>query len=57
MLEMRTVCEKCNTTLDHQSEAYICSYECTFCGICTEQMQHVCPNCSGELCRRPKRKL
>lgn len=57
MLEMRSICEKCNTSLDFQSEAYICSFECTFCGECTEQMHNICPNCSGELCQRPKRKL
>ncbi len=55
-LEMREVCEKCNSGLPHQAEAYICSYECTFCGPCTDAMDAVCPNCGGELVVRPKRK-
>ncbi|WP_370584686.1 DUF1272 domain-containing protein [Oculatella sp. LEGE 06141] len=35
--------------------AYICSYECTFCDHCTTAMNAICPNCSGELVRRPRR--
>ncbi|MEE8502008.1 MAG: DUF1272 domain-containing protein [Kiloniellales bacterium] len=33
----------------------MCSYECTFCGACSESMGHVCPNCGGELVCRPRR--
>jgi hypothetical protein len=55
-LEMRPVCEKCNAALPQEGEAYICSYECSFCKTCTEAMHGVCPNCGGELLRRPKRK-
>jgi len=55
-LEMRTVCEKCGEELSHDGDAFICSYECTFCKDCTEKMDDVCPNCGGELVRRPKRK-
>jgi hypothetical protein len=55
-LEMRTVCEKCEASLDWQGEAHICSYECTFCGPCTEEMGRVCPNCGGELVPRPRRR-
>jgi hypothetical protein len=54
-MEMRDVCEKCNKKLSQDGIAFICSYECTFCQECTTQMQQVCPNCSGELLRRPKR--
>jgi hypothetical protein len=54
-LEMRRSCEKCNRSLSAQGEAHICSYECTFCGPCTEAMNRVCPNCGGELVRRPRR--
>ena len=36
-------------------EAFICSHECTFCGDCATALEHVCPNCSGELVRRPRR--
>ena len=55
-LEMRAVCEKCNAAVPPEGEAYICSYECTFCKSCTEGMRQTCPNCGGELLRRPKRK-
>jgi hypothetical protein len=54
-LEMKAVCEKCGRPLVAEGEAYICSYECTFCPSCTEQMHAVCPNCGGELVRRPRR--
>lgn len=56
-LEMREACEKCLAELSHQSsEAYICSYECTFCSNCANERRNVCPNCDGELVRRPRRK-
>ncbi|MFZ3198466.1 MAG: DUF1272 domain-containing protein, partial [Bacillus mycoides] len=29
---------------------------CTFCAPCTEERPNVCPNCGGELVRRPKKK-
>ena len=55
-LEMRGACEKCGKTLLHDSaEVYICSFECTWCGACVEAMSHACPNCGGELLRRPRR--
>jgi len=41
--------------LAHGDEAYICSYECTFCPECTNEMKARCPNCGGELVRRPPR--
>ncbi len=56
-LEMREVCEKCQAGLAHDAEAFICSYECTFCGPCTDVMDNVCPNCGGELLARPKRAI
>jgi hypothetical protein len=52
---MRTACERCGAELAHDSDAVICSYECTFCRACGEVMDDVCPNCSGELVSRPKR--
>ena len=54
-LEMRTRCEKCEAAIAPTDEAFICSYECTFCTRCTEAMRQVCPNCGGELVRRPRR--
>lgn len=55
-LEMRPTCEKCGATLAKSDEAYICTYECTFCPACTQVMNAVCPNCGGELVRRPRAK-
>lgn len=54
-LEMRARCEKCEATLEAGDLAFICSYECTFCPGCTMTMGQRCPNCSGELVRRPRR--
>jgi hypothetical protein len=54
-LELKSRCEKCGVTLAPSGVAYICSYECTFCASCAEQMDAVCPNCGGELVRRPRR--
>ena len=54
-LEMRTVCERCGTALAVDGAARICSFECTFCVSCAEAMEHVCPNCGGELVARPRR--
>ena len=53
-LEMRCACERCNTKLAPQDQVWICVHECTFCTECAESMQHVCPNCGGELVRRPR---
>jgi hypothetical protein len=55
-LEMRTECERCGAALAQDGEAVICSFECTFCTGCGEAMNHVCPNCGGELLARPKRR-
>jgi len=54
-LEMRCVCERCLKTLAMNGEALICSYECTFCRACAEEMKLVCPNCGGNLVARPRR--
>ena len=55
-LEMKEKCETCACSLGHQSEAHICSHECTFCDECAEEKyDHICPNCGGELVPRPKR--
>ncbi len=56
MLEMRPICERCETSLAEDStDARICSFECTFCATCTDEMSGVCPNCGGELVSRPRR--
>jgi len=54
-LEMKTQCEKCGDALSQEGNAYICSYECTFCPKCAVAMKNVCPNCGGELVPRPSR--
>jgi uncharacterized protein len=54
MLSMKSKCELCAATLDHASEAFICSYECTYCPAC-EATLNACPNCAGELVLRPRR--
>jgi len=53
-LEMKGSCEKCGATLTASGVAYICSFECTYCANCAELMNTVCPNCGGELVRRPR---
>ncbi len=56
MLEMRPDCEKCGADLPaHLHGAFICSFECTFCADCTDEMDERCPNCGGELMDRPTR--
>jgi hypothetical protein len=57
MLELRPTCENCNKPLPPQAtNARICSYECTFCADCVEQvLQNVCPNCGGGFAPRPIR--
>ena len=56
MLELRPNCECCDRDLPPAAEARICSFECTFCAVCAEErLGGVCPNCAGELVRRPVR--
>lgn len=57
MLELRPTCEHCNVALPPEStEARICSFECTFCARCMEDVfDHVCPNCGGGVVPRPVR--
>lgn len=57
MLEIRPVCEHCGKKLPYNSsEAMICTFECTFCIECVENILHnVCPNCGGNFERRPIR--
>ena len=57
MLELRPNCECCDADLPPESRgAMICTFECTFCLRCaTDVLGGVCPNCGGELVRRPVR--
>ena len=56
-LDLRPNCELCGKDLPPQSsEARVCTYECTYCADCAEQVLHnVCINCGGNLERRPIR--
>ena len=54
-LEMRPACESCGTALGSEDLAFVCSYECTYCPGCTVAHGKTCPNCAGELVRRPRR--
>ena len=57
MLEIRPTCENCNKKLPPESlDAMICTYECTFCKECVDNVLHnVCPNCGGGFVKRPIR--
>ena len=57
MLELRPNCECCDKDLPPNStEACICTYECTFCVDCVENVLHnACPNCGGGFVPRPIR--
>lgn len=57
MLQLRPTCEHCNKALPPAAtDARICSFECTFCGPCTDgDLAGICPNCGGELVTRPRR--
>jgi hypothetical protein len=57
MLLIKPNCECCDRDLPPSSlEAMICSFECTFCHECAmTRLQGRCPNCGGELVRRPVR--
>ena len=57
MLELRPSCEHCNKPLPPASlEARICTFECTFCATCVEEiLGNVCPNCGGGFVPRPIR--
>jgi hypothetical protein len=57
MLDLRPNCECCDRDLPPDSpDARICTFECTFCAECADNVLHnVCPNCGGNLVARPIR--
>ncbi len=58
MLKLKPGCECCDKDLPPDAQdALICSFECTFCEACAASRLPggVCPNCGGELVRRPVR--
>jgi uncharacterized protein len=57
MLTLKPNCECCDRDLPPDAQdARICSFECTFCATCaSKKLAGICPNCGGELVRRPIR--
>ena len=57
MLLLKPNCEACDCDLLPESlDTRICSFECTFCADCADgALGGACPNCGGELVRRPVR--
>ena len=57
MLDLRPCCECCGADLaPDAADAFICSFECTFCRSCRDgPLNGRCPNCGGELQPRPAR--
>ena len=56
-MDLRPNCECCDRDLPNgDPDARICTYECTFCADCAEnRFANICPNCGGDLVRRPIR--
>jgi hypothetical protein len=56
-LELRPNCECCDIDLPpNATNAWICTFECTFCTTCVETvLENVCPNCGGGFAPRPIR--
>jgi len=57
MLEIRPNCECCDKNLPPSAkDARICTFECTFCANCVENvLKDSCPNCGGNFTPRPIR--
>ena len=59
MLALRPNCECCDKDLPPEAEeTRICTFECTFCADCAdEKLAGICPNCGGDLVKRPIRPI
>lgn len=55
-LELKRIRRKMRPDAYNSEVAYICSYHCTYCATCAEQVSFVCRNCEGKVVRRPRRK-
>jgi hypothetical protein len=57
MMKLKPNCECCDRDLLPESaDARICTFECTFCADCAEDvLGGICPNCKGNLVSRPIR--
>lgn len=55
-LDLRPNCECCDLDLAAGSaDAWICTFECTYCTTCATGKNRTCPNCAGNLVQRPIR--
>lgn len=57
VLKMKLECEVCHKVLSINSDTIICSFECTYCIYCAENIKKICKNCNGELTVLPKKKV
>ena len=48
----KAACEKCGNLLPDPLEGLACSFQCTYCAPCADDLKMVCPNCSGSLAAR-----
>jgi len=57
LLLLKPGCECCDTDLPPGADnALICSFECTFCSDCADNLLNgTCPNCGGGFQKRPVR--
>jgi uncharacterized protein len=56
MMDLKPGCECCDADLPPESaDARICTYECTYCARCADEMGGICKNCGGNLVVRPIR--
>lgn len=51
----REQCQSCGRAVAGGDVVFVCSFDCTFCAACAAPMEGRCPNCGGELARRPRR--
>lgn len=58
MLDLSPDCQRCGRALAEDAiDAYVCGFECTWCQRCADgPLKGICPNCGGELVRRPRRR-
>ena len=55
-MDLKPGCECCDVDLPSESpDARICTYECTYCATCADEMDGICKNCGGNLVQRPIR--
>ncbi|MGI9624865.1 MAG: DUF1272 domain-containing protein [Acidimicrobiales bacterium] len=58
VMDLRPSCECCDRDLPPESpEATICTFECTYCATCAEEMAWICKNCGGNLVLHPIRPM